>query len=83
MDVMMDLKVSLDFLCCGCEQSVNVTVECKGKGLAGEGGWPVATVNVPCPNCGQVNQLFFEPSGTVRSVRPYPCFRLLPEPSMN
>ena len=44
---------------------------------------PVATVNVPCPTCGMVNQLLFETSGTVRSVRPYkmPGHRL--EPSLN
>ena len=81
--MMMDLKVTLQFACCGCEQSVSVTVRCRGKGLAEAGGRRVAAVNVPCPSCGQVNQLSFEPSGTVRSVRPYPCTRLLPEPSLN
>ena len=35
-----------------------------------EGSRQSAAVNVPCPTCGQVNQLFFEPCGTVRSVRP-------------
>ena len=43
----------------------------------------LAAVNVPCPTCGRVNQLVFEPSGTVRSVRPYACFRVVPEPSVN
>ncbi len=82
--MMMELRVTLDFACCGCEQSVNVTVQCSGQALAGEAGGPVVAVNVPCPTCGQVNQLFFEPSGAVRSVRPYyPCFRLVPEPSVN
>ena len=43
-------------------------LKCTGDGLA-TGGQDVATVNVPCPTCGQVNQLVFEPNGTVRS----PC----------
>ena len=30
-------------------------------------GRRVAAVNVPCPTCGQINQLCFEPNGTVRS----------------
>jgi hypothetical protein len=81
--MMMELRVTLDFACCGCEQSVNVTVQCSGQGLAGEAGGPPLAVNVPCPTCGQVNQLFFEPSGAVRAVRPYSCFRLVPEPSVN
>ena len=56
-----------------------MTVQCAGA-LAAQ---PVASVNVPCPGCGQVNQVFFEPSGTVRCVRPYPCVRPIPEPSVN
>jgi hypothetical protein len=82
MPMMMDVKVTLDFACCGCEQVVTVTVQCKGKGLFGESA-NVAAVNVPCPTCQQINHLTFEPSGTVHSVRPYYCFRLLPEPSVN
>jgi len=82
MRVMMDLKVTLDFTCHGCESPVCVTVQCSGKGLLSE-STAVAAINVPCPTCGQINQLAFEPSGTIRSVRPYPCFGLLPEPSVN
>jgi hypothetical protein len=81
--VMMDLQLTLGFSCCSCEQSVHVTVQCSGKGLAEEAGRAVALVNVPCPCCGQINQLSFEPSGTLRSVRPYFCFGLIPEPSVN
>jgi phage FluMu protein Com len=77
------LLVSLDFTCCGCREPVGVTLQCKGKGLAGEAAETVAAVNVPCPTCGQVNQLFFEPRGRVRSVRPVPTARPLPVPSLN
>jgi hypothetical protein len=83
MSVMMELNVTLEFACCGCEQPVSVTVHCSGKGLYRDAEGTLAAVNVPCPTCGQVNQLFFEPSGTVRSVRPYTCFRVVPEPSVN
>jgi len=79
----MELHVTLDFSCCGCEHSIGVTVQCSGKNLGGVAACAVASVNVPCPTCGQINQLFFEPNGTVRSVRPYPCCRLVPEPSVN
>jgi hypothetical protein len=79
----MELIVTLEFACCVCKQSVGVTVQCSGKGLFQEAGRTLASVNIPCPTCGQINQLFFEPSGTVRSVRPYACFRLVPEPSVN
>ena len=78
---MHEMRVTLDFTCCGCEQPVGVTVQCKGKGLAGDAAG--TAVNVPCPGCGQVNRLLFEPTGRVRSVRPYSCFRPLPEPSLN
>jgi phage FluMu protein Com len=61
---------------------VQVTVRCSGPGLAD--AEVVATVSVPCPDCGCINQLSFEPDGTVRSVVPasrgyYP----VPEPSAN
>jgi len=84
MSVMMELNVTLEFACCGCEQPVSVTVQCSGQGSAfrpGKGG--LAAVNIPCPSCAEINQLFFEPSGRVRSVRPYTCIRLVPEPSVN
>jgi hypothetical protein len=79
---MMELQVVLDFACCYCLHNVGVTLKCEGKGLIAVER-PVATVNVPCPTCGMVNQLLFETSGTVRSVRPYkaPGHRL--EPSLN
>jgi phage FluMu protein Com len=75
-------NVTMDFACCGCGHAVSVTVTCSGKGLYAAADL-VAAVNVPCPTCGQVNQLHFEPSGTVRTVAPYPARRHLPEPSMN
>jgi len=79
----MELNVTLDFACCCCEEPVKVTVQCSGQGLKQAPHSPLAAVNVPCPACGQVNKLLFEPSGRVRSVRPYTCFGVVPEPSVN
>lgn len=78
---MMELKVELDFACCTCDHSVSVTVQCTGGGLFSVN--PVAAVKVPCPSCGQINQLCFETDGTVRAVCPYGGRFLIPEPSLN
>jgi hypothetical protein len=80
--VMMDLHLTLEFACCECEQPVHVTVHCSGKKPAKDGRG-VARVNVPCPTCGQVNQVSFEPSGTVRAVQPHAQHWPLPGPSVN
>jgi hypothetical protein len=80
---MMELNVTLDFACSVCEQSLSVTVHCSGKGLFGETDQAVATVNVPCPHCGQINQLFFDPSGAVRDVRAFVNPWPVPAPSVN
>jgi hypothetical protein len=82
-DVMMELKLSLGFACCICEQPVGVTVKCSGKGLVGACDQAIASVNVPCPHCGQVNQLFFDSAGTVHEVRGYVNPWPVPAPSAN
>ena len=80
---MMELKeVTLDFQCHECDHTVGVTLRCEGKGLWA-GLRTIATVNVPCPTCGVINQLFFEPSGRVHAVAPYTSPRPVPEPSLN
>ena len=79
---MTEMQVILDFACCCCDHSVSVTVKCVGKGLS-SGRRAVATVNVPCPTCGSVNRLYFEPNGIVRAVAPYTGMCQVPEPSMN
>jgi sarcosine oxidase delta subunit len=79
---MTELRVTLEFVCCGCDHWMNVTLHCTGKDLDGRAAHDVAAVNVPCPTCGRVNRLYFEPCGTVRAVRPYPAYRRM-EPSFN
>jgi phage FluMu protein Com len=77
--MMMELKLTLDFSCCDCKESVSVTVQCRGA----LGSETLAAVNVPCPTCHSINQLSFQTNGTIRSVRPCLGRRLLPEPSVN
>jgi hypothetical protein len=79
---MMEMKVVLEFACASCSQSVSVTVKCQGKGLA-TAGRTVASVNVPCPGCGTMHRLDFEPNGIVRAVNPFNSPRPLLEPSVN
>jgi hypothetical protein len=79
---MMEVRLDLDFTCCSCGDPVGVTLECAGHGLAGK-AHQVAAVKVPCPHCGGVNELFFEPSGTLHAVAPYRGARHAPEPSVN
>jgi hypothetical protein len=79
---MRELNVTLDFACCCCSHDVGVTLKCEGQGLA-TGARVIASVNVPCPNCGTINQLAFNPTGTVHTVAPYHGPRQLPEPSLS
>jgi hypothetical protein len=78
----MELQMTLDFACCHCKQVVGVTLKCEGKGLK-PGVRTVAAVAVPCPTCSTVNQLYFEPNGTIHAVAPYAGPRPVPEPSYN
>lgn len=79
---MMELQVVLDFACRVCGEAVSVTVKCEGNEVA-LAGRPIARVQVPCPGCGTVHALEFEPNGTLRTVRPWTGPRLLLEPSLN
>jgi hypothetical protein len=80
---MMELQLSLDFACCACDDPVSVKVHCTGKGLIDEPEGAVASVYIPCPTCGQGNQVYFETCGKVREVRPCYSPRPLPTPSWN
>jgi phage FluMu protein Com len=80
--MMRELNVNLDFACCNCGSSMSVTLKCAGKGLSG-GDHTVAAVKVPCPTCSNINQLYFEPNGTIHAVAPCQGPRQIPEPSVN
>jgi hypothetical protein len=80
---MMELELSLNFDCCGCNHPVSVKLHCAGKGLTGENRQTVAVVKIPCPTCGLINDLMFEPTGKVRKVKPSYHQRQLPVPSLN
>jgi hypothetical protein len=80
---MIEMLVDLDFACCNCGTNGGVKLKCAGKGLTG-GGNCVAAVHVPCPTCKSVNELYFEPNGTVRAVKPVrPPWAFPPQPSLN
>lgn len=78
---MTELEVCMDFACHACCQPVGVTVRCAGSMLTASTK-VLASVAVPCPTCGLVNNLTFEPDGTVHAVTPHVPHRL-PEPSKN
>jgi phage FluMu protein Com len=78
---MMELTLDLDFACCTCGSLMGVTLKCAGNGLAGK-AHAVAAVKVPCPHCSGINELYFEPSGTIHAVTPCGT-RRVPEPSLN
>ncbi|HEV3237713.1 MAG TPA: hypothetical protein VGZ25_12035 [Gemmataceae bacterium] len=80
---MMQLKVNLDFACCHCGQPVSVTVQCSGMLLGSTPDQNWAKVHVPCPGCGQANQLSFEPTGRVKAVEPPRILSMMLEPSLN
>jgi len=79
---MTELKVNLDFDCHACHQAIGVTVQCAGEHLDDKARI-LASVVVPCPCCGHMNKLLFEPNGTVHDVRPVHPPARIPEPSVN
>jgi phage FluMu protein Com len=64
-----------------CRKAVGVTLRCEGAGLASDN--PVASVKVPCPTCGGINQVFFSPDGTLLRVERERLRWRLPEPCPN
>jgi hypothetical protein len=78
---MTELEVSLDFACHNCCHPVGVTVRCAGAMLTLTTK-VLANVVVPCPNCGDLIDVTFDPDGTVHAVAPHEAPRL-PEPSVN
>jgi hypothetical protein len=78
----MEIKVTLAFECTSCTEPVRVKLKCSGPGLL-TGGERRATVNVPCPSCGAITYVEFEPTGAVVAVTPVGQRRPILEPSIN
>jgi hypothetical protein len=78
----MELKVTLEFACSGCAQKFHVTLECTGEGLQ-TGNCRRVKVHVPCPYCGSVSCVEFEPGGAIHAVTPAGPRRTAIEPSIN
>jgi sarcosine oxidase delta subunit len=79
---MMEVLLTLDFACCHCSEPVVVTLKCAGEEAALRRPTE-ATVAIPCPHCSAVLNLDFEPTGTLRAVRPRNGRRPIPQPSWN
>jgi len=82
----MERTISLAFRCCGCDQPLSVTVRCRGpEPRAQDPEAPIrcAQANVSCPDCGQLNQLLFEPTGQLHCVWPLTSCQAMPAPSLN
>jgi hypothetical protein len=82
---MMELTVTLGFVCCHCEGWISATLHCEGKGLQPrDGSIPVAAALVSCPCCERTIRVIFEPfSGTVHCVEHVPVPKTTPMPSAN
>jgi hypothetical protein len=65
----MELQVILHFACHTCAGPVKVTLKCEGESLASK-ETIIAEVPLPCPHCGRVNLLTFDPDGNVHGVAP-------------
>jgi hypothetical protein len=78
----MEREVILDFACCSCKHSIGVTLKCSGKGLSACHA-AVASVDIPCPTCSGINELVFDPSGTIHAVRPQRRLLRIPMPSLS
>jgi hypothetical protein len=78
----MEIKVNLAFDCTSCAERVRVKLKCSGPGLLTRGERR-ATVNVPCPTCGEIIYVEFEPTGAVHAATPVGQRRPILEPSVN
>ena len=78
---MLEVEIILDFACCLCQSPLGVTLKCAGQGLK-EGG--MASAKIPCPTCGDINQIYFTPEdGSLHDVRPVREAWRIPEPCLN
>ncbi len=80
---MNEVRLILDFACGHCQQPVSVTVHCSGRLNSVDASRLVAQVNIPCPDCQGISQLFFDPTGTVHGVEPVHPQRTALVPSLN
>ncbi len=78
---MLETEVILDFSCCDCHHAVYAKLKCSGTGVAA-GPHAVTCVDLTCPHCQSVNQVYFELSGMVLQVAEKSRHPLL-EPSLN
>jgi len=74
------MEIDLNFTCCACSGPVAVRVNCSG-GSANTTA--LASVKVPCPECGTILRVAFDTDGTLRNVAALTDYWRVPEPSLN
>ncbi|MBI3823957.1 MAG: hypothetical protein HY289_14915 [Planctomycetes bacterium] len=77
---MLSLLVCLKFLCTGCGDPIEATLQCEGQGVADNDG---AAVKIVCPGCRARNQVIFTPDGSIHGVMRARTYERIPEPSLN
>lgn len=80
---LMEVRLMLEFACCHCHQPVEVTVDCRGPMQSPDPSRIRMAVVIPCPDCHGINQVYFDPGGTVHAVEPNRTPRPTYEPSLN
>ena len=76
------LQQAVRRLCAGAYPIATVR-SLEAHGGVERGAGVVAGVAVPCPHCHRVNEVVFEPNGTVLDVRTPPAPRPLTQPCWN
>ena len=77
---MLSLLLCLKFMCTGCGDPIETTLQCEGPGVADNDG---VAVKSACPCCGTKNQVIFTPDGTIHGVTRARAYERIPEPSLN
>jgi hypothetical protein len=77
---MLSLLCCLKYVCTGCGDPIDTTLQCEGPGVKDNDG---AIFKMHCPDCGAGNEIAFTPDGTVHGVWRTRRYERIPEPSIN
>jgi hypothetical protein len=77
---MLSLLLSLKYVCTGCGNPVDSTLQWESQGTAENSG---AVIQMPCPCCTVKNELVFTADGTIHAVWRARRYERVPEPSVN
>lgn len=77
---MLSLLLCLKYVCTGCGDPIDSTLQCEGQGVAENQG---AAIKIVCPHCKVKNEIVFTPDGAIHSVWRARRYDRVPEPSVN